>query len=155
MQKIDLKAIVAQNVRDLAPKKPDGSVNIRALGKILGEDGNVSVGSAQRLISGETSIGVELIERFAEKIGIAPWMLLIPKNTKKPEIFRKDVFDLAVELQKLTPEQISKIRAMLLAFDTKAHVEQMSNTYKVAQNDNHNLRAAQTVETYKSLKSKD
>lgn len=72
--RIPARKILADNIARLAPKHPDGRPNVTQLGGVA----NLNVGGAQRLLSGETSGGVDVIDRVAAKYALHAWELLYP-----------------------------------------------------------------------------
>lgn len=67
----DLPAIVAENLRALLRQRvgDDGVSSLIKLG--------VANGTATRLLKGQTSVGLDLLQDVAEKLSVEPWQLLI------------------------------------------------------------------------------
>lgn len=77
MEKQDIRKIISANVKALlrheqradAGWEPGPSALMRK---------NFANGTAQRILAGETSYGVEMVDRIAEAFGVEPWQLLVP-----------------------------------------------------------------------------
>lgn len=78
MPKQDSRRVLAKRIRALAPKKPDGSPNVTALARKLGHGGKLNVGAAQRILAGDTSVGLDLLDSLAEAVGEHAWRLIQP-----------------------------------------------------------------------------
>lgn len=68
----DLKKVIRDNVRTLLALAP-ADKGIAALVQL-----GFSNGTAQRLMGGETSLGVELLQQLAERLKVEPWQLCVP-----------------------------------------------------------------------------
>lgn len=73
MADTDVIKIVSINVKTLMAKRW-GKQNISQLGKAEG----LSNGTAQRLVEGETSYGVEKVQAAAKAFDLEAWQLLVP-----------------------------------------------------------------------------
>lgn len=89
MARRDSRKVLAEHVKRLSPKKPDGSVNVTQLALKLGR-GKANVGAAQRVLSGETSVGLELLDMVADAFGADPADLLRPLPAPKPSVVVTD-----------------------------------------------------------------
>lgn len=69
---MDVKLVVRDNVRRLLGLAP-GSSGVAELMRRSG----LKNGSAQRVLAGETSIGLDLLADLARSFGLEPWQLLI------------------------------------------------------------------------------
>lgn len=67
-----LKQIIADNVRALLRLEP-GEKGLARLIKMGIQNGN-----AQRILSGEVSIGADMVELLAHKLRVEPWQLCVP-----------------------------------------------------------------------------
>jgi transcriptional regulator with XRE-family HTH domain len=88
--------------------------------------------------------------RAAKILGLDPMFLLTGENPK-PQL-REDVMRLVEELEKLSPDQVSRLRAMLLAFGPAADDEHVSKSYKSAPRDYEHLHVAQGKAEYGTRK---
>jgi hypothetical protein len=70
---MSVKAIVSANVELLMQSKY-GKRNVTALGR----DTGIATGGAQRVLDPATSVGLDLLERVADKFDIDVWQLLVP-----------------------------------------------------------------------------
>lgn len=68
----DLPAIVAANIKAVLEHRLGGPARVTDVINL-----GLANGTAQRLLAGETSLGVNLLQRVAEKLGVQPWQLLI------------------------------------------------------------------------------
>lgn len=68
----DLKITVRDNVRRLLGLQPDES----GVSKLI--DKGFSNGNAQRVLGGETSIGIDLLAQVAAAFGLDAWQLCFP-----------------------------------------------------------------------------
>lgn len=68
----DLKITVRDNIRRLLRLKEGES----GVGRLM-EHGFVN-GTAQRILAGETSLGVDLLAKLAGAFRVQPWQLLVP-----------------------------------------------------------------------------
>ena len=68
----DLPSILRDNVRRILAL-PEGKSGVGVLIEL-----GLKNGTAQRVLAGETSIGLELLAVLAEKLRVAPWQLLVP-----------------------------------------------------------------------------
>jgi len=73
MTKVDPKAILRDNVETLM-RQWYGKVNKTQFGK----DTGIATGGAQRALSGEVDVGVELVASIAKKARLQAWQLLVP-----------------------------------------------------------------------------
>lgn len=44
----------------------------------LARDAKIGLGSASRIVDGNTSVGADIVEKVADAFGLPPWALLIP-----------------------------------------------------------------------------
>jgi hypothetical protein len=78
MSQTTLREILRQNVLELLSRdKPfrageTGVMRLKALG--------FSNGTAQRVIEGSTSVGIDTVEELALRLGVSSWRLLQPKD---------------------------------------------------------------------------
>jgi hypothetical protein len=68
----DLPAIVAANIKAVLEHRLGGPARVTDVIKL-----GIANGTAQRLLAGSTSVGLDLLERVAEKLGVQPWQLLL------------------------------------------------------------------------------
>lgn len=68
----DLPAIVAANIKAVLAHRQGEPVRVSDLIKL-----GFANGTAQRFMKGETSIGLDMLQRVAEKLGLEPWQLLL------------------------------------------------------------------------------
>lgn len=73
MTPTDSKAVLWKNVQELM-KKRYGEENQTKLAKDVG----FGTGTAIRLKAGQTSVGIDIIDRLAQFFGLQPWQLLVP-----------------------------------------------------------------------------
>lgn len=84
----NLREIIRDNVRTLLDVPPGKS----GVAKLM-EKGFAN-GTAQRILSAETSIGVDVLADLARKLGVEPWQLCVPgldperRPTLEPVTFR-------------------------------------------------------------------
>lgn len=72
-QLIDSNATLWQNVHALMIRKY-GRTNIKGFAAFC----EVGVGTIQRIEAQETSIGLAILDKIAQKFELAPWQLLVP-----------------------------------------------------------------------------
>lgn len=72
MQDSDVKTVVRENVRRLLRLAPGES----GVAKLMRR--GFSNGTAQRLLGGETSFGVDLLAEVSAAFGLEPWQLCVP-----------------------------------------------------------------------------
>lgn len=74
----DLKTILRENVEALLERRAreDPTRKTKVSGLIALGFQN---GTAQRILGGETSIGVNVVAQLAEALEVPPWMLLVPR----------------------------------------------------------------------------
>jgi len=70
----DIKSIVAENVAALSARFHGRPNKTR-----LGTETGINLGGAQRVLSGEVSVGVDLLQQIARRYGLQAWQLLVPK----------------------------------------------------------------------------
>ena len=102
----DIRKVLAENVRRLIAhdqRQPPETKLLRALMK----KAKISMGSAERILAGKTSIGVALLDRVARKFKLQAYQLLIPGLD--PE---------SPQWVPVTPEQKKQARAVKLALDS-------------------------------------
>ena len=73
MPKPDSKSVLRANVETLM-RAWYGKVNKTAFGR----DTGIEIGGAQRVLSGETNVGVDMIDAIARRAALEPWQLLVP-----------------------------------------------------------------------------
>lgn len=118
MGKSDVKTVLKENVERVA-KKRYGRVNVSK----LAADTGIAIGGAQRVLSGEVSVGVELIQQIAAKCGLQPWQLLVPDmNPDAPpkiEVTPQSprVAAIVRALNRLGEQRISAIEAVLVGME--------------------------------------
>jgi transcriptional regulator with XRE-family HTH domain len=78
MPKVESRRLLSERARQLAPKKRDGTPNVTELARRLGRGGKLNVGAAQRILSGDTSVGLDLLDLAADTFGEPPWRLIRP-----------------------------------------------------------------------------
>ena len=68
----NLKIVVRDNVRRLLGLRPgeSGVSQVMALG--------FANGTAQRILDGETSLGLDTLSKLAARLGVEPWQLCVP-----------------------------------------------------------------------------
>lgn len=69
----DSKKVLWDNVQTLMKHRFD-KVNVNGFAEYVG----IGVGSVLRMREGETSVGVDIIDKIARKFGLEPWHLLVP-----------------------------------------------------------------------------
>jgi hypothetical protein len=67
----DLKIVIKDNVRRLLGLR-DGQSGVSMLIKM-----GINNGNSTRILEGETSFGLDLLEKLAEKLGVQPWQLCV------------------------------------------------------------------------------
>lgn len=82
----DIRAVLKENVERLAPTHPDGRINKNR----LAGDTDIKLGGAQRVLSGTTNVGIDLVQKVARSYRLAPWQLLVPglDPANPPELAR-------------------------------------------------------------------
>lgn len=91
--------------------------------------------------------------KIASVLRVSPeWLETGEGPMDEPEKFREDVLELAEEMQKLSPEQVSKIRALVLAFNPVEEDDRGNVYQRQAENDNQHLMAAQERPKYRPKK---
>lgn len=70
---IDSNATLWQNVQALMVKR-FGSVNLNAFSKHCG----IGIATVQRIQAQQTSVGLAIIDKIADRHGLAAWQLLVP-----------------------------------------------------------------------------
>lgn len=85
----NIRAILKENVERLAPTHPDGRINKNR----LAGDTDIKLGGAQRVLSGTTNVGIDLVQKVAQRYRLAPWQLLVPglDPAHPPELARPQV----------------------------------------------------------------
>jgi hypothetical protein len=71
----DLKLLVRRNVRALLGIAPDDERSHVAMLIKLG----IPNGHAQRIMAGETSLGLDMLQTLADALKVDPWLLLVPE----------------------------------------------------------------------------
>lgn len=109
---------------------------------------NLSQAQVSQWLTGYRKIGEKVARRIEESLALENFWL-----DKREIAFRSDVMALAEEMQKLSPEQVSKIRALVIAFNT-AEDDDRGNAYqRRAGNDHQHLMAAQERPSYRAKKN--
>lgn len=72
-QTIDSNATLWQNVQALMNQKY-GRTNIKGFAKFC----EIGIGTVQRIEAQETSIGLAILDKIAQKFDVAAWQLLVP-----------------------------------------------------------------------------
>jgi hypothetical protein len=76
----DIRKVVADNVAKVSEHR-HGKVNKTR----LGADTNINLGGAQRVLSGDVGVGIDLLEKIADAYGLEVWQLLVPNfDPQKP-----------------------------------------------------------------------
>lgn len=73
MPGMSIKATVIANVELLMQSKY-GKRNVTALGR----DTGIAIGGAQRVLDPSTNVGIDLLEKIADKFEVDVWQLLVP-----------------------------------------------------------------------------
>jgi hypothetical protein len=109
-----LKANVLKLLEDEEPLRPSetGIGRLKKLG--------VRTGLAQRLLGGETSVGIENVALVARKLGVTPWRLLRPQGDGvRPEPAPdRECLRLAERLQRLAPKTRRALQTLIEALET-------------------------------------
>ena len=77
MGEIDLKKVLSTNVRSLLNAEEPLPAAERGHSR-LARRANLALGTAQRIIDGNTSIGLDLLHVVATAFRLQPWQLLVP-----------------------------------------------------------------------------
>lgn len=103
---------------------------------------DLSPAQVSQWLTGYRKIGEKAARRIESKLKLDQlWM------DEQSVSFRPDVLALAKELQALSPDQVAKIRALVLAFEPAVNDEHVSAPLK---NDHRHLKAAQTKSEYET-----
>jgi hypothetical protein len=86
----NIKTVLRDNLQAvLRERYPTMRPNESGITKLV--ELGVAQGSAQRAIGGETSIGIDMLEKIASAIGLQTWQLLVPElNARAPQSLSAD-----------------------------------------------------------------
>lgn len=117
-----IREVLRDAARELAPKHEKGEragePNVTAFAR----DTKIGQGNAQRILAGDTSVGIDLVEQLAWHYRLEPWQLLVPgfRKEKPPRLEvqprNERVARLFEAVNNCPPEQLSAVEAMLRAF---------------------------------------
>lgn len=103
MDAYDTKTIFKENLLRVIAHQYGAKPSTRALNK----DTGVSIGSIQRALEGETSIGLDVLTQFAQAFGLQPWHMLVPNlDPSNPPV---------THLTQVERDLYEKIRSSILA----------------------------------------
>jgi hypothetical protein len=74
MARTPARKVLSENAKKLAPKHDDGKPNTTQFGMLTG----LKVGGAQRILTGDASVGIDLVDRVAAHYHLDTWQILVP-----------------------------------------------------------------------------
>lgn len=113
--RVDIRAILRQNVEQLLVARL-GRVNMTQFGRQSG----IKMGGAQRVLGGEASVGIELLQRVAAWFKVPAWTLLVPGADFASLPRDEEVRKLVVLLNRLDAEQIERLREFIATLQPPA-----------------------------------
>jgi transcriptional regulator with XRE-family HTH domain len=115
----DVKKTLAENVLNLIRAENELSGRERSgVSRLLSK--GIPNGTAQRVLAGETSIGVDALEQIAKALNVKPWQLLVEGlDPKAPPRLYDDAWpfsrDLHTQVRDLKPTQRVLVESVLSA----------------------------------------
>ena len=75
---VDLKLILMENTLSLLSAEGRFKSNETGVSRLVKK--GVGQGTAQRILEGKTSVGLETVEQLSDLLGVSPWRLLQPQS---------------------------------------------------------------------------